>query len=256
MQIRQKKVGLALGGGVARGLAHVGVLKVLVEAGIPIDYVAASSAGTVVGASFCAGASPEKIKEYAFSLRWWDFARPTWPRRGLVSFRGLRLWLEARLGPVRFEDLAVPFAVVATDMDTGGPVYLCQGPLSPAVQASCSIPGLVEPVHLEGRWLGDGSLVDSVPVQILRQMGAEYIIGVDIFTVSPRRHLGPLGALFCAVEIMVERAGGGISRADCLINPALGGATYLHFSKREDFFRLGEQAAREKLPEIRAAILD
>jgi NTE family protein len=250
----RKKVGLALGGGVVRGLAHAGVLTALVEEGIPVDMVAAASAGSFIGASFCSGASPQDIRQHGSTLRWWNLAGPSLPWRGLVTFDPMRRWLIKTLGDVRLEDLPIPMAVAVTDLETGAPVYLFQGPLAEAVQASCSIPGLVTPVRIGERWLGDGSVSDSVPVDILRQMGAEYVIGVDIFTVSPRLYLGPLGVLLTTLEILVEHAGGGIGRADCLISPALAGKTYFRFSKREELFALGEQAAREKLPEIRAAV--
>lgn len=250
----RKRVGLALGGGGARGLAHIGVLSVLDEAGIPIDYLAGASAGSIIGVSYCAGVGVEKIKEYARRIRWWHYARLVWPRRGLVSFDPLRRWLVAELGDIDFADLETPFAAVATDMDTGQPVVLDRGRLAPAIQASCAVPGLVEPVEIGGRLLGDGSLSNTVPVSVLRAMGADFVIGVDIFNASIRPRWGPFGMAFTAVEILVQRAGGGIDDADCLIVPKLGGQTYHRFSARESFYTLGREAALEKLEAIRAAI--
>jgi NTE family protein len=122
------------------------------------------------------------------------------------------------------------------------------------VRASCSVPGFVTPLEIDGRLLGDGSLADTVPVDILREMGADYVIGVDIFTSSIRPRWGPFGMGFTAMEILVQRAGGGIDTADCLISPRLGGETYLRFSKRERLFKLGEEAAEEKLPFILQAL--
>lgn len=246
----RKRIGLALGGGVARGMAHIGVLKVLEQAGIPIDYVAGTSAGSIMGAMYCAGLPVEQIKARALKLRWWQLARPVWPRLGFVNFNPLARWLVATLGDLRIEDLKIPFTAVAADLDTGEPVRLNSGPLAPAVQASCSVPGFVEPVKLNGRLLGDGSLVDTVPVSILREMGAEYVIGVDIFESTIRPRWGVFGMGFNALEILVRRAGGGTDDADCLISPDLRGKTYLRLSKREEFFLLGEQAAQAHLERI------
>lgn len=244
------KVGLALGGGVVRGMAHIGVLSVLEEAGIPIDYVAGTSAGSLVGAIYCAGYSTTQIKENAMRLRWWHLLRPVWPRQGFFSFDLMERWLVRTLGDLTFSDLKIPFAAVATDLERAAPVWLRQGRLAPAVRASCSVPGIFTPVRLDGLVLGDGSLADTVPVDVLRLMGAQYVIGVDIFIASIRRGWGAFGMGVNALEILVERAGGGIDRADCLIAPALRGESYLRFSQRERIYRLGEQAAREKLPAI------
>jgi NTE family protein len=235
-------------------MAHLGVLAVLEREGIPIDFVAGTSAGSLVGATFCAGMSLSEIKELALRARWWNFARPVWPARGFVSFEPMEYWLEHVMGRLDFSDLKTPFVAVAADLNTGDPVFLCQGRLAPAVRASCSVPGFVAPIELDGRLLGDGSLSNTVPVDILRRMGADYVIGVDIFTSAIRPRWGPFGMGFTAIEILVQRAGGGIDTADCLIQPRLGGETYIRFSKREHFFRLGEEAALGKIDAIWAKI--
>lgn len=244
------KVGLALGGGVVRGMAHIGVLSVLEDSGITIDCVAGTSAGSLVGAIYCAGYSASIIKEHAMRLRWWHLLRPVWPSQGFFSFALMERWLVRAVGDLTFDQLKKPFVAVATDLERGAPVWLQQGRLAPAVCASCSVPGIFTPVRINGLVLGDGSLADTVPVDVLRQMGADYVIGVDIFVPSIRRGWGALGMGVNALEILVERAGGGIDRADCLIAPALRGESYVRFSRRERIFRLGEQAAREKLPSI------
>jgi NTE family protein len=251
---KRKRIGLALGGGVARGMAHIGVLTVLEREGIPIDFIAGTSAGSLIGALYCAGRSAAEIKAHTIKLNWLTFASPVWPSRGLVSFERLERWLVNELGDITFADLKIPFAAVAADLDTGFPVRLSSGRLAPAVRASCSVPGFVTPLEIDGRLLGDGSLADTVPVDILREMGADYVIGVDIFTSSIRPRWGPFGMGFTAMEILVQRAGGGIDTADCLISPRLGGETYLRFSKRERLFKLGEEAAEEKLPFILQAL--
>jgi NTE family protein len=250
----RKRIGLALGGGVVRGLAHIGVLAVLQQAGIPIDYVAGTSAGSLVGASFCAGMSIEAILDFAVKMRWWHIARPVLPVQGFVSFEPMERWIMSELGDLTFADLRIPFTAVATDLNSGESVILNDGRLAPAVRASCTVPGLVTPLELDGKLLGDGSLSNTVPVSILRAMGADYVIGVDIFTSSIRRRWGPLGLGFAALEILIQRAGGGITQADCVITPNLAGATYFRFSKKEHLMEQGEKAAREKVDCIRQAL--
>lgn len=246
----RKRVGLALGGGVVRGLAHVGVLSVLEEAGIPIDYISGTSAGAIVAACFGAGMDSRQLKEYAWKFNWWRLVRPVWPIRGLVSFAGLRQLLTQGLGDLEIQDLKLPCVIAATDIERGEPVYLRRGPLALAVQASCSVPGFVAPVQWQGRWLAEGAVTDMLPAAILRQMGAEYVIGVDLFAFKIRRWLGPLGYLLAGFEIALERSGLGLRQADCCIAPALAGKTYLRFSRREELYELGRQAALERLPDI------
>jgi NTE family protein len=251
---KQRRVGLALGGGVARGIAHIGVLQVLNEAGIEIDFVAGSSAGSIIGASYCAGRSIEEIFEIGMRMRWWHIARPVWPSRGLVSFAMLEKWLINYLGDLQFAQLHIPYAAVATDLDSGEPVVLQEGRLAPAIRASCSIPGIVTPVEIDGRVLGDGCLSDTVPVDVLRSMGADLVIGVDLFKTSMRPGWGAIGLGLVAIEILLQRAGGGIDDADILITPDLAGASYVRFSRREWFYKQGKIAATDALDTIRAKL--
>jgi NTE family protein len=252
--VKRLRVGLALGGGVVRGITHIGVLSALQEAQIPIDYVAGSSAGSLVGALYCAGWSIERIHETARNLRWRRLARLTWPRSGWVSFEPMARWLIKQLGDIQIGDLLTPFAAVATDLVTGEPVRFRQGRLATIVQASCSVPGLVTPTKIGDQTLGDGSLSDTVPVSILREMGAEYVIGVDIFPPVSRPRLGPFGMILTSLEILVQHAGGGVESADCLIQPQLRGETYTRFFNTEKMIALGQQAVHLKLPEICQAI--
>ena len=256
MNTSRKRIGLSLGGGAVRGWAHLGVLSVLVRAGIPIDYVAGTSAGSLVGAIYCTGINIDQLIDYAAGIRWWHFARPVWPSRGFFSFERMEKWLVNNFGDITFTELKTPFVAVATDLKTGNSVALSQGRLAPAICASCAVPGFIEPVSIDGKLLVDGSISDTVPVKVLRKMGAEYVIAVDIFTPSLRPHWGAFGLGINAIEILVQNAGGGINEADCLISPELGGSTYWRFSKRQHLFMLGQQAANEKLPILHEAIAD
>ncbi len=250
----RKRVGVALGGGVARGIAHIGVLAVLEESGIPIDYVSGTSVGAVIAANYCAGLTPRELLERARKMSWFQIARPVWPKRGFVSFDKLGDWMVRNIGDLEFKDLKVPCVVVATDLEAGVPVKLMCGKVAQAVQASCSVPGVVTPVLVEGRWLCEGGVTDMLPVDAAREIGSEYVIGVDVFAHAMRKRLGPIGYGFEALEIMLERTGQGVQEADCLIAPALAGKTYLRFSKYAELYELGRQAALGKVEEIRKAV--
>jgi NTE family protein len=249
----RKRIGLALGGGVGRGLAHLGVMNVLIRAGIPFDCVAGTSAGSIMGAVYCAGWSLDRIHAEAQRIRWHHLAGLVWPSQGLVSFEKLERWLVNRLGDITFADLKIPYAAVVTDLRTCEPVALTCGRLAPAVRASCSFPGLVTPIEIDGRLLCDGFVTDSVPVAAVRALGADYVIGVDILAPAIRRRLGALGFFIAGVEIMAQKAGQGYHQADCLISPDLAGVSYARLNYKK-LVALGEQAAEAKLPEIQAAL--
>lgn len=250
--VNRPAVGLALGGGVVRGFAHLGVISVLEEAGIPIDVVSGSSAGSLVAALYSYGLSCQEALDIARHLNWLKIASLRFPSKGILSFHKLERWLDNLIGPIDIEDLPKTFAAVATDLQSGEKVVLDHGKLSPVLRASCSIPGIFDPCYIDGRPLGDGSLVDSIPVDIARQLGADYVIGVNILTPTVREHWGALGYGIDALEILIQRTGGGYDAADCLISPQLAGCTYLRFSKVDELFEHGQEAARKMLPTITA----
>jgi NTE family protein len=244
------KVGLALGGGVARGLAHIGVLSVLEEAGVPIDCVAGTSMGAIIGAGYCAGLEVADLREVAAKTGWWQVSRPFFSAAGLITFTHLERWLEDNIGEFDVRDLAIPFAAVASDLTTGERVVLDAGRLCTAVRASCSVPGLVPPVELGERMLVDGGITDNIPADVARLLGADYVIGVDIFTPTLRPRLGPLGQGLTAIETLIRHAGKGSNECDCLIVPQMAGRSYFKFADYRQFIALGEEAARRALPDI------
>jgi NTE family protein len=248
------RIGLALGGGAVRGLAHLGVLAVLDRERIPIDCVAGTSVGSLVGAAYCAGLGVEQLNQIAVLAGWRTIASLTWPVQGFVSFAKLERWLTRLLGDPDFEELKIPFVAVATDLENGQPVWLREGRLAPAVRASCSIPGVVPPVKMDGRLLGDGGISDNLPVAAVRALGADYVIGVDICRPALRQRWGPPGIGFTALETLVQRAGGGLEAADCLISPNLSGFSYVKFSQRKDLIARGIQAAEQQLSLIQSVI--
>lgn len=178
----EKRVGLALGSGGARGAAHVGVLKVLEREGIKVSAIVGSSIGAMVGGAYAAGLPLPRIEEEWLSTNRAKLLRsllPTFPRAGLSSGAGLRGYLREILGDMRIEELPIPFAAVATDLDTGEAVVLRSGPLVDAIRASTAIPGVFQPVRWEGRLLVDGGMTEPLPVRICRELGADVVIAVD-----------------------------------------------------------------------------
>src|ERR1044072_7502650 len=175
-------IGLALSGGAARGIAHVGVLRALVENNIPIDYVAGTSAGSLVGGAFASGAALDQLEELGGKMRWRDVGRMTVSRMGVQSNERLEQYLRERLPITRFEDLPVPFAAVATELKTGVAVILRDhGDVPFAIRASCAIPGWYVPVIDEqGRQLVDGGRVAVIPSSVARSLGADLVIAVDV----------------------------------------------------------------------------
>lgn len=248
------KVGLALGGGVARGLAHIGVLSELERAGVTVDCVAGTSIGALIGASWCAGLSVDELRDIAARTGWWQVSRPFVSGGGFMTFMRLEKWIIDNLGDFHVDDLAVPFAAVASDLVTGERVVLRDGRLTTAVRASCSVPGFVPPVELEGRVLVDGGITDNIPADVARLLGADYVIGVDIFMPALRPRLGPLSKGLAAIETLVRHAGMGSDECDCLIVPELRGESYFRFSEYARFITLGEEATRRALPEILDAL--
>ncbi len=178
-----KKIGIALGSGAARGLAHLGVLKVFEEEGLKIDCVSGASVGSIVGAFLAAGKLKE-LNSFCSKLTSWDSLKlidPILiPKMGLVEGKKVEKFFRDYLGDLKIEELEIPFACVATDFYSGSEVILKSGDLVTAVRASISIPGIFKPVKMNGMMLVDGGVVNPVPVEVVRNLGAEVVIAVDI----------------------------------------------------------------------------
>ncbi|MCX6099220.1 MAG: patatin-like phospholipase family protein, partial [Candidatus Bipolaricaulota bacterium] len=181
--IERLRIGLALGAGGARGAAHTGVLKVLEREGVHPTVVAGSSIGSLIGAAYASGKPTADMEKEWLAVGVSKVLRglmPTFPRAGLSSGHELRKLLVGLFGDVTIEDLPMPFAAVACDIDTGEPVVLRSGSLADAILASTAIPGIFHPVRWESRILVDGGMVDPVPVSVCRDLGADLVIAVDI----------------------------------------------------------------------------
>lgn len=253
---RRPRIGLALAGGFARGIAHIGVLRVLQEEGIPVDVVAGTSVGALIGAAYCSGASLEEMERVAAGTRFTDFGRwtPSW--LGLATNNRLETFLTRFTAAQRFEDLKTPLAIAATDINVGLPVYYCGGPIGPALRASCAYPGLFVPVKFEGRTLVDGFLTALVPIEGTLLLGAELIIAVYLEAGSvgePRTFTEVLSRSFTIIQKHADLEWR--RHADVIIEPDVTPFVWDDFSKTPDLVRVGEEATRKALPAIRAALI-
>lgn len=249
-------IGLALSGGAARGIAHVGVLEVLVEEGIPVRAVAGTSAGAIVGALLAAGVPPAEMSRLALGTRWLDFFRVRLPRGGMLSGAGLEEFLEGALPARTFADLGLPFAAVATDLATGERVDLTQGPLAPAVRASCSVPVLLEPVRLGGRLLVDGGVSSQVPVRAAREtLGAAAVVAVNVNVgglEEPALESAAGVAVHLAMLWTARSAAEEEGLADVRVGVDARGIPLHELGHGPELLRRGRDAARRALPAIRA----
>jgi NTE family protein len=228
-------IGLALGGGFARGIVHVGVLKVLEQEGIPISFVAGTSVGALIGAAYCSGVSPAELEEIAARVRFKDLARWTLSRYGFATNMRMITFLNKILKVHTFEELQVPLAVTATDFGSGEGVVFRTGPLVDAVRASCAYPGVFLPVKVNGRLLVDGMLAHSLPTKPARDMGADKVLAVTL-----RSHWvnsdGPRHIFDSTGQV---------------IEPDVTGYRYDDFERSAALVKIGEEATRAAMPAIR-----
>lgn len=245
--------GLALSGGGARGLAHIGVLEVFLEAGLDFQVVAGTSMGAIVGALFAAGRTPGEMLAMARKTPWLSLLGLS-PREGLFSRRKLRDFLAEHLPP-RFEDLKRPLAVTAVDVITGRLVFLTQGDLPSAVLASAAYPGLLAPVEREGRLLFDGGVLDNLPVDAARFLGALEVYAVDV---TPERGVeeAPKNLLALArravdlMQLHLTSVRLTLYAPEVYVRPALPGVGLEDFRRLEEIVEAGRRAAREVLDRV------
>jgi NTE family protein len=260
-----RKVGLALSGGAARGLAHVGVLAVLEKEGIPVDMVAGTSMGAIIGAFYAQGKDIKQIEKAVMSLsrrRIMSLADLTLPRTGFIKGRRMKDWLKSIIGDVDFEDLKIPFACVATDIGTGEEVVIKQGSVVEGVRASVSMPVIFTPAKWQGRYLVDGGLVDPVPVSVLKEMGADLTIAVNVNPYITDRSQenkeqnlkapNIFNIVMRTFNIMnYQAAMSGLQQADIAITPQVGHINPSNFHRARECILRGHRAARHAIPEIK-----
>ena len=250
------KIGLALGGGAAKGFAHIGVIKMLEANGFKPDVVSGTSAGSVVGALYASGMDPFQLQEKAVAL---DESRIRDVRLfsgGLIQGAALQDYVNEQVGKRPIERMARPLAIVATRLETGERTVFVRGNTGQAVRASSSIPGVFEPVTIGQYQYIDGGVVSPVPVDAARQLGADVVIAVDISSKAQgKRPDGMLGIVNQSIAIMGQRLGEQeLGRADVVIRPAVLDYGPADFSRRNQAILEGEKAALAMLPQIRAAV--
>ncbi len=255
----RKKIGLALSGGAARGFAHLGVLRVLAKHQIPIDFIAGTSAGSFAGGAAACGASVEEIIEMAREVKWLNMAGFSFSPKGILSNAAMGNFINQHFPHKRFEDLPIPFAAVACDLETGEEVVLKnKGDLASAIRASCAIPGVFVPVEIDRKILVDGGVVSIVPTKAVRKLGAEIVIAVDVISSGASYWGTPstlLGVFFQSAMMLLRTASKHQHyRADIVIIPKIAHLRPDAIGKMDEFIKAGEDAALEKIDEIKALI--
>jgi NTE family protein len=259
MNTSGKKIGLALGSGAARGLAHIGVLKSLQSMGIRIDMISGTSMGALVGAIFAKGEEIDLMKDLANDLgakRLSFLTEPTLSRTGLISGLKINNMLKSIFGDMDFQELKIPFACSATDIENGREVVIDRGQVREGVRASCTIPVILAPIKIEGRYLVDGALVNPLPADLLKKMGADIIIAVNVAPLEydnfnnndikkdRRKNPNILSIAFQTVNIIAsQRLLACMDHADIIISPQVNHISRGDFHRVDELIRQGELAA-------------
>jgi NTE family protein len=249
------KVGLALGGGFARGIAHVGVLRRLELNHIPIDCIAGTSAGAMAAIAYASGLPYEEVVKRAAALRFGVFGQWRFSWLGFASNQRLELYPKRFLNVSTFEELKIPVSIAATDLISGEAVYFHKGPLGPPLRASCAYPGLFQPVEYEGRTLVDGFVGATVPVEGVAKMGADVIIAVflDSEAISkPTNFTDVIGRSFTIIQRNADLTWR--ARADVVIEPRVREFAWDDFAKTPQLIAAGEEAAEAAIPRVRYAL--
>ncbi|MCZ0754207.1 patatin-like phospholipase family protein [Anoxybacillus sp. J5B_2022] len=250
------KIGLALGSGGARGFAHLGVIKVLEEEGVPIDYIAGSSMGALVAALYASGLGIDRLYKLAKAFRRNDFIDLTIPKMGLVAGKRIKEFIRLVTKGKQIEELAIPIAIVATDIQKGEKVVFRNGDIATAVRASISIPGIFVPEVVNGRMLVDGGVIDRIPVSVAREMGADLVIGVDVSHVKAD---GNITSIFDVILQSIDILQDELVRhreyaSDVMIRPHVEQYSSRAFTHTEEIIKIGEEEARKQMSTIHYAI--
>jgi len=254
--VRPLPIGLALSGGTAKSTLHVGVVKALVEAGLPIDYIAGTSGGGIAATAYAAGCSIEEMENIANNLSWWKLARVKLTRLGFVSSQPIETFMEGILKVSNFEDLNIPCAVPVTELTTGERVTFSRGPIATIVRASCSIPQIYLPVEIDGGYYVDGGLAEYIPVDSVQYFGNQFTIAVSLAskneTYEKPKHILQL---IMQITNMIARQNiaESMAKADFVIQPDTENYSAFDFAKSEQLIELGYQYARQNIDSIRTA---
>ncbi len=247
-----RSVGLALSGGAAVGIAHIGAVRALREAGIGISHLSGTSAGAVVAACVAFGVSEERMIEATRKLSWSNISDFGYSKFGLNSNRPVGELMTDLVGDVRIEDAPIPLAIVATDIDTGDRVVFRKGDLAAAIQASTCIPGYFVPVEIDGKKLVDGGIIENLPLPTLRSMRPRVTVGIDLGlwrTIGVTKNI--LDVVTNSYSILVRhQADHAAHKASVIVSPHLEGFSISDFDRVDKLIDAGYRATRRKIPEI------
>jgi len=255
-QGERPKIGVALGGGFARGIAHIGVLRVLEENEIPVDFISGTSVGALIAAAYASGTPLIDMERHGTETHFRDFGRWTLSRMGMASNEKLEDFLHRFTPAQTFDEMRIPLSIVATDLVEGKSVYFTEGPIGPALRASCAYPGLFLPVRHRGHVLVDGFLTETVPAPAARRLGAEFVISVHLepglIESGPRNTIEIISRSFSIIQMAASQPWR--DATDILIEPDVHHVLWDEFAKTPLLVAAGEAATRAVLPDIKAAI--
>ena len=250
------RIGIALGGGAAKGFAHIGVIKMLEANGFKLEVVSGTSAGSMVGAFYASGMDAFQMQQHAVALDEASIRDVTLFNGGLVRGQKLQDYVNQMVGNRAFDKMKKPFAAVSTQLETGERTVFVRGNIGQAVRASCSIPGVFEPVKIGNFRYIDGGVVSPVPVDAARQLGADFVIAVDISTrITGKTPENLLGVVNQSITIMGQKLGEQeLARADVIIRPKVNDIGPADFEQRARAILEGEKAALAAMPQLRAKL--
>ena len=246
------RIGLALGSGGARGFAHIGVLQVLEEAKVPVHVISGSSMGSLIGAIYATGAPVKRIEQLACHLPVTQWIDVTLPRMGVIAGERFHRLIKLLTKELNFDQTVIPLSIIATDLETGERVTFTEGPIHEAVRASVAIPGVFTPYRYHGRILVDGGVIDRVPIQAARELGAEFVIAVDVGLfdkLPPVKNV--VDVIVQSIDIMEREVFRyRVLDADFVVRPALDLMSSIAFNSAEKAIEVGRTAMQGALPQL------
>lgn len=258
-EMKRPKIGLVLGSGGSKGLAHIGVIKVLEKNNIPIDFIAGSSIGAMIGGFYATKKDINQIEEIALSADWklvFSLLDPSF-NRGVLRGDKVSNFIESHIGGIHFKNLIIPLSVVSTNLRNGEAVVINKGDVASAIRASISMPLVFKPIERDDELLADGGLSMPVPVEVVKKMGAELIIAVnldaDYFTngSNVNNKIGFYKVAFSSINLLRHHlAYCNVKNADIVINPKVGSAHLSKFLDGKDLILAGEKATKKILPQL------
>lgn len=248
-----KSVGLALGGGAVLGAAHIGTIRAIEEYEIPIKYISGTSIGALIAALYAFGISSDKMQEIALDLDWLDISALSLSQYGLISNKKVGNVITDELGDVKFDDAEIPLAIIATDIASGKKIVKTEGSVADAVMASTCIPGVFVPIEKDDQMLVDGGVLENVPVLSIQEMGAEFVIGVDLNAKqSFTKPNNIIEVLINTVNITLLNASMmQTEKADLLITPDLADYNLYDTSQVEDLIKAGYKESKKSLHDLK-----